>query len=108
MVLAEEEGKQIAEALGSKKAALLQNHGLLTVGKSVEEATYWFTSLERCCQVQLMADAAAAAHGAQTVKINDADAAFTFRQVGSPQSGHFSSKPLFDLIHHETSGVYLE
>lgn len=29
IVLAEEEGRNIATALGSKKAALLQNHGLL-------------------------------------------------------------------------------
>lgn len=37
VVLAEKEGKDIAACLGGKKAALLQNHGLLTVGKTVEE-----------------------------------------------------------------------
>jgi ribulose-5-phosphate 4-epimerase/fuculose-1-phosphate aldolase len=37
VVLAEKEGKDIAACLGNKKAALLQNHGLLTVGKSIEE-----------------------------------------------------------------------
>jgi ribulose-5-phosphate 4-epimerase/fuculose-1-phosphate aldolase len=63
VVLAEEEGKNIAKALGNKKAALLQNHGLLTVGKSVEEAVFWFVSLEKCCHAQLMADAAAAGRG---------------------------------------------
>lgn len=39
VVLAEKEGKDIAKALGNKKAALLQNHGLLTVGKTVEEVS---------------------------------------------------------------------
>ena len=35
------EGEQIARALGAKKAAILKNHGLLTVGKSVDIAA-WF------------------------------------------------------------------
>lgn len=39
VVLAEKEGKNIAECLGGKKAALLQNHGLLTVGHTVEEVS---------------------------------------------------------------------
>lgn len=39
VVLAEKEGKDIAACLGNKKAALLQNHGLLTVGTSVEEVS---------------------------------------------------------------------
>ena len=42
VVLAEKEGKDIATCLGDKKAALLQNHGLLTVGHTIEEV-----SLER-------------------------------------------------------------
>lgn len=39
VVLAEKEGKDIAACLGNKKAALLQNHGLLTVGHTVEEVS---------------------------------------------------------------------
>jgi len=39
VVLAEKEGKDIAACLGDKKAALLQNHGLLTVGHTVEEVS---------------------------------------------------------------------
>lgn len=34
VVLAEEESLQIAKYLGNKKAIILQNHGLLTVGQS--------------------------------------------------------------------------
>ena len=37
VVLAEKEGKDIAKCLGGAKAALLQNHGLLTVGATIEE-----------------------------------------------------------------------
>ena len=60
IVLAEKEGKDIAACLGNKKAALLQNHGLLTTGQTVEAAVFWFMSLEKCCHAQLLADAAAA------------------------------------------------
>lgn len=41
VVLDEEEGRRIAEHLGDKKAIILQNHGLLTVGQSVDEAAFW-------------------------------------------------------------------
>jgi ribulose-5-phosphate 4-epimerase/fuculose-1-phosphate aldolase len=49
VVLAEKEGKDIAACLGGKKAALLQNHGLLTVGGSVEEVRVarWFVFLSK-------------------------------------------------------------
>lgn len=107
-MLAEEEGQNIATALGNKKAALLQNHGLLTVGGTIEETVFWFVSLEKCCYAQLLADAAAAGRGGQTVKIDEADAAFTYKTVGTPKAGWFSAKPLFDVIHAETQGAYLE
>lgn len=107
-MLAEEEGQNIASALGNKKAALLQNHGLLTVGGTIEETVFWFVSLEKCCYAQLLADAAAAGRGGQTVKIDEADAAFTYKTVGTPKAGWFSAKPLFDVIHAETQGSYLE
>ena len=50
VVLAIEEGNNIAKCLGNRKAALLQNHGLLTVGETVEAAVFWFMSLEKCCK----------------------------------------------------------
>ncbi|PKY01148.1 arad-like aldolase/epimerase [Aspergillus campestris IBT 28561] len=107
VVLAAEEGNNIASALGSRKAALLQNHGLLTVGATIEETVFWFVSLEKCCHAQLLADAAAAGRGGATIKIDDADAAFTYKTVGTPKAGWFSAKPLFDVIHKETGGEYL-
>ncbi|KAF2465470.1 arad-like aldolase/epimerase [Lindgomyces ingoldianus] len=108
IVLGEEEGKNIAKTLGSSKAALLQNHGLLTCGQTVEEAVFWFVSLEKCCHAQLMADAAAAGRGGSTVKIGEQEAQFTYNTVGTSKAGWFSAKPLFDLIHKETGGEYLE
>lgn len=47
IVLAEDEGRDIAEALGGRKAALLRNHGILTVGRSIEEAVSWFYLLDK-------------------------------------------------------------
>lgn len=108
IVLAEQEGRNIAKALGTNKAALLQNHGLLTVGKSIEETVFWFVSLEKCCHAQLMADAAAGGRGGETVKIGEEEAKFTYKTVGSTMAGYFSAKPLFDVIHKETGGDYLE
>src|SRR6202050_4479809 len=53
-----EEGDRIATALGNRKAAILRNHGLLTVGQSVDEAVWWFVAMDRCCHAQLLAEAA--------------------------------------------------
>ena len=58
VVLDLEEGKRIAHELGDCKAVILRNHGLLTVGQSVEEAAWWFITMERSCHAQLMAEAA--------------------------------------------------
>ena len=36
----------------------LRDHGLLTVGGSVEEAAWWYLAMDRACGVQLLAEAA--------------------------------------------------
>jgi len=108
IVLAAEEGINIAKCLGQKKAALLANHGLLTVGRTVEEAVFWFMSLEKCCHAQLLADAAAGGRNKETIKIDSSDAEYTYKSVGTPFAGWFSAKPLFDVVHKESNGDYLE
>ena len=55
--LANEEGRIISEALGAKSAILLAHHGLLTVGDTVERATYLAVSLENAARLQLLAQA---------------------------------------------------
>ena len=50
VVLNLEEGKRIAETLGKNKALILKNHGLLTVGKTIDEAAWWFITMDRSCQ----------------------------------------------------------
>lgn len=108
IVLAEEEGKSIAAALGPRKACLLQNHGLLTCADTVEATVFWFISLDRCCQTQLLADAAAAGRGGSTVKIADDDAAFTYKSIGTPMAGWFSAKPMFDFMAKSCGDEYLQ
>ncbi|KIY01283.1 uncharacterized protein Z520_02835 [Fonsecaea multimorphosa CBS 102226] len=98
IVFAKEEGENIAKALGNKKACLLQNHGLLTAGPSIEAVVFWFVSLEKCCQAQLLADAAAGGRGQETVKIDDEDAAYTAKNAGQNWPGWFSGLPLFDDV----------
>lgn len=51
VALEAEEGIHISKALGDGKGVILQNHGLLTVGNTVDEAAYLFTLLEKSCQV---------------------------------------------------------
>ncbi|KAH8890616.1 class II aldolase/adducin domain protein [Thozetella sp. PMI_491] len=101
IVLDSEEGKAIGSALGSKKAAILQNHGLITLGKTVESCIYWYMALEKCCQAQLLADAAAAGRGGETVKISEEDAAYTYKTVGSEPAGWFSARPVFEMAELE-------
>src|SRR5450756_635174 len=106
VVLDEEEGLEIAKALGNKKAALLQNHGLLTCAKSIEACVFWFMSLEKCCHTQLMADAAAAGRGHSVVAIPEADVARTREVIGHEEAGRFSAKPAFDMMIHESGKEY--
>ncbi|MFD8749935.1 class II aldolase/adducin family protein [Kitasatospora sp. NPDC059577] len=88
-----DEGKRIAAALGAHKAVILQNHGLLTVGGSVAEAVWWFVTMERSCQAQLLAMAAG------TPKHIDRETALITRgQVGSGLAGWFQAQPLFEQI----------
>ncbi len=59
VVLEAEEGRRLAGALGRHKAVILQGHGVVTVGQSVDEAFWWHLSFERCAQSQLLAEAGA-------------------------------------------------
>jgi ribulose-5-phosphate 4-epimerase/fuculose-1-phosphate aldolase len=88
-----EEGKRIAHALGDHKACILSNHGLLTVGHSVDEAVWWFLAMERCCQAQLLAMSV----GGYRL-IDDETARLTWSQIGSHLAGWFSFQPLYDWI----------
>jgi len=93
IVLEKHAGLALAEKLGSHKAAIHQNHGLFTVGQSVEEAAWWFVTMERSAQAQLLAEAAGT-----PLHIPAEDARYTREQIGNPLAGWFSFTPLWDEI----------
>ena len=96
-----DEGERIAQALGPRKAVILRNHGLLTVGHSVEEAVWWFINMDRCCQSQLLAEAAGKPF------LIDADkAALTQSQIGTHAAGWFQFQPLWDRITREQPDLF--
>lgn len=96
-----DEGDRIAAALGPRKAVIMQNHGNLTVGRSVDEAAWWFITLERSCQAQLMAEAAG-----QPIKIDDAMARLTCQQIGTHDAGWYQFQPLWDRISKEQPDLF--
>ena len=54
-------GQAVARCLGDKQALLLRNHGIVTAGRSIEEAIWLAIMLEKACWMQLVADAAGGA-----------------------------------------------
>lgn len=89
-----EEGQRIAKALGDNKAAILQSHGLITVGQSVDEAAWWFITMERSCQAQLMAMQT----GMPLVEISHEVAMKTRQELGFPLAGFFQFQPMWQDI----------
>lgn len=100
VVLDIEEGKKVAHAVGESKAAILRNHGLITVGHTVDSAVFWFMTMERSCQAQLAAMAAGL-----PIEIDPEMARLTHGQIGSELAGWFQAQPLFDRILHEQPGL---
>ena len=90
------EGERIAKALGNHKAAILQNHGLLTVGHTVDEAAWWFITMDRSCHAQLLAEAVG-----KPVLIARDRALATRELVGTHQAGWFQFQPLWEMITQE-------
>ncbi|KIX99882.1 uncharacterized protein Z520_04518 [Fonsecaea multimorphosa CBS 102226] len=77
IALKADEGHHIAAALGNTKGVILQNHGHLTVGKTVDGAAFLFGAMDRCIQAQLLADAACAGRGTTTIKVAHEEAEYS-------------------------------
>jgi ribulose-5-phosphate 4-epimerase/fuculose-1-phosphate aldolase len=91
IVLDTSEGERIAAALGDKRAVILQNHGILTVGKSVESAVANYVAFENVCQTQLLAEAAG------TIKpIAHEIARHTAQQIPGDDPGAWGFRPLWE------------
>ena len=93
IVVDEAAAKALASALGPHKATIHRNHGLFTVGHTVDEAAWWFITMERSCQAQLLAEAVGTPH------LVDAEWDHVARDlIGTHQGGRFSFQPLWDEI----------
>jgi len=60
IALRDDEKPRLVRDLGSNACLMLHNHGLLTVGATVGEAFVWMYSLQRACEVQIMAQSGGA------------------------------------------------
>jgi ribulose-5-phosphate 4-epimerase/fuculose-1-phosphate aldolase len=93
VVLDTSQAEQLAKTLGKKKAIILRNHGILTVGHTVDETAWWYISLEQSCQAQLLAEAAGRPHF-----LSHETARLTQNQLGTHSGGWFNFQPLYDRI----------
>jgi ribulose-5-phosphate 4-epimerase/fuculose-1-phosphate aldolase len=88
-------GHQVADAFQGVKAAIHQNHGLLTASRhSIDAAAFWFIALERCCQQQLMINAT----GAKPVLVPEDRARYSREHVGSEYIGWLHFQTIWDNL----------
>ncbi|KAH8907151.1 class II aldolase [Coniochaeta sp. PMI_546] len=95
IVFGSDEGVRIAAALGeTNKAAILMNHGLLTVGSTVDEAGFLFGLLDRSCAIQLQVEAACAGNpGLRRNVISDEEAAYNFKMASEKHVLYREAQP---------------
>jgi ribulose-5-phosphate 4-epimerase/fuculose-1-phosphate aldolase len=93
-----DEGDMIAKSLGDNAAVILQNHGLLTAGKSLDATVANFVLMDSCCQSQLLAQAAG------ELKIIPHDIAVKTKQAnGSDLVTWGNFQPLYQVISAQDS-----
>ena len=107
VVLSREEGLRIAAKLGNHNNVILQNHGLLTCGRTVDEAVAQFGAMDRCCAAQLLADAAAAGRGIKPTFIDNEDAKFTYESLSGEDLRYLMFAPAYEEILKSTNGDFL-
>lgn len=96
-------GVNFAKAFKGVKAAIHQNHGLLTASRhSIDSAAYWFMALERCCQQQLMIEAS----GHEPIRVPDDRARYSREHVGSDYIGWLAFQPVFDDLAQSSPDMF--
>ena len=84
---------QFAAAFGDAKVGIQVGHGIFATGATVDEAAWWFVSLDQACHVQLLAEAAG-----EHERWPDEAAAGMRAGLGSPMFGWLSFQTLWDEI----------
>ena len=99
----EKAGPKIAEAFAGVKAAIHQNHGLITASRhSIDAAAFWFIALERCCQQQLLIEAA----GHPPIPVPPDRARYSRKHVGSEYIGWLHFQPIYQEIAASEAGLF--
>jgi ribulose-5-phosphate 4-epimerase/fuculose-1-phosphate aldolase len=93
VALNEPQGKEFAAAFGDKRVGIQVGHGLFTTGATVEEAAWWFITMERSCQAQLLAEAAGTPE-----QWEPDEARMMVAALGNPLFGWASFQPMWDEI----------
>jgi ribulose-5-phosphate 4-epimerase/fuculose-1-phosphate aldolase len=84
---------RFAAAFADKRVAIQAGHGLFTTGETVDEAAWWFVLMNRCCEAQLLAQAAG------EPKRWPAESARRLAAVlGAPKVGWLAFQTLWDEI----------
>ncbi|MGF1609958.1 MAG: class II aldolase/adducin family protein [Kiloniellales bacterium] len=88
-------GSNVAAAFKGVKAAIHQNHGLLTASRhSIDSAAFWFIALERCCQQELLIEAT----GLQPTLVTPERARYSHEHVGSEYIGWLHFQPIYEQL----------
>lgn len=91
----EDAGPRVAHAFKGVKAAIHQNHGLITASRhSIDSAAFWFIALERCCQQQLMVEAT----GHTPKHVPPESARYSREHVGSDYIGWLHFQPIYEQL----------
>lgn len=96
------EGARIAAALGTRKAVILQNHGLLTAARTVEAAVSWFIGMENAARAQLLAE-----RSGTPKLLQHAVAARTAKMIGSEFIAWLNFQPQWDVITRDQPDLLL-
>jgi L-fuculose-phosphate aldolase len=58
LIITPARGQAVARCLGENFALILRNHGIVTAGRTIEEAVFLAIKLEKACRIQMLAEAA--------------------------------------------------
>ena len=74
----------------------------------MDEAAFWFISMDKTCHAQLLVDAAEQGSGHKKIYIDDAEAEFSYKQVGTPEKGWLGFQPYYDEQLAKSNGSFLK
>lgn len=88
-------GLAVCDGFKGVKAAIHQNHGLLTASRhSIEAAAFWFIALERCCRQQMLVEAT----GTKPLHVSADRSRYSREHVGSEYIGWLHFQPIYQYL----------